>query len=151
MYKQKNLLKNKDKNLSFAISSCKQILITFRNQFPYCYIFKVNENFVILKFVIFDFKETSISFKNVEDSPMKVTLPEFVYEVSESLTSSDSKTDSSEKDMAIYNKSDRCVILYFKTEPQLPGTHIFKFKIVAEYVRLEPKTIEYIMEIKYKL
>lgn len=48
----------------------------FLNQFPYCYIFKIDpeQKVILLKFVIFDFKETKISFKEVDNSPFKVNI-----------------------------------------------------------------------------
>ena len=101
--------------------------------------------------------ETKISFQECPNSPVKVTLPSGVYEISESTKSSLDSDQSS--DEFIYNRSDRCIILNFKWEtPQYyldqsskSKTLIIRFKIKAAYVRLEPKNLEYISEIKFKI
>ncbi len=58
----------------------------FLNQFPYCYIFRVDPSSctILLKFVLFDFKETKISFEEYKDSPVEVVVPPGVFEIAES-------------------------------------------------------------------
>lgn len=124
----------------------------FLNQFPYCSIFKVDSsnNTIFLKFVIFDFKETKISFAECSKSGLDVKLPTGTYEISENYSSIENKSSNDE---FIFNKSDRCIILKFKLEENFvkKDNYILRFKIIAEYLRLENKTIEYISEIKFKI
>jgi hypothetical protein len=97
------------------------------------------------------------------DSPVKVILPVGEYEIS-----GGSESESNEY---IYSKSDRWIVLNFKWEELSGGlentntTAInssidrtdkikfikLRFRIKAEYVRLETKKMEYITEIKFKI
>lgn len=126
----------------------------FLNQFPYCYIFRVEpeNNTILLKFVIFDFKETIIAFEECIDSEVKVLLPTGVYEMSDNYNNPEKKLN---QDQFIFSKSDRCLILKFKFDESFKNLkkdfYILRFKVKAEYVRLEAKHIEYISEIKFKI
>lgn len=121
---------------------------------------------MLLKFVIFDFKETKISFEELADSPIKIVVPTGTYEISESLSSfSDTKCqEKTDTDPFIYSKSDRCVILNFKWENteeiqkliensnnENNVSMVIRFKIKADYYRLEQKSLCYNMEIKFKI
>jgi hypothetical protein len=123
----------------------------FLNQFPYCSIFKLDSsiNTIYLKFVIFDFKETKISFAQCSKSSIGVKLPTGTYEISENYSGVENKNSIDE---FVFNKSDRCIILKFKLEENYVKRdhYILRFKIIAEYLRLDNKTIEYISEIKFK-
>lgn len=127
----------------------------FLNQFPYCTIFKIDtvKNIILLKFLIYDFKDTKISFEECPDSPVKLVLPKGVFEISENFDYNDNINDLTNKEF-IFSKTDRCVILNFKYD--LEGNYdmtnlIMRFKIKAEYFRLEVKSLEYINQIKFKI
>jgi hypothetical protein len=127
----------------------------FLNQFPYSYIFKIDSstNSLLLKFVIFDFKETKIAFDESTDSEVKAVLPKGVYEISDSYSDSENKIAPDE---FVFSKTDRCLILNFKLDESFKNLrrrefYILRFKVKAEYVRLEPKNIEYISELKFKI
>jgi hypothetical protein len=126
----------------------------FLNQLPYCYIFRIDSSTctILLKFVIFEFKETKISFEECLDSPYKVNLPTGVYELSE-IMGNNLDVKSYQKEF-IFSKTDRCIILNFRWEnisDIFENTKKIRFKIKAEYIRLEAKNIEYLMEIKFKI
>lgn len=105
---------------------------------------------ILLKFMMFDFKESKISFEECQDSPIFVNIPKGVYEISDSSTG---LTDSDNE--YVHSRSDRCVIIRFfldsKTLLKQNTTYIMKFKLKAEYLRLEVKHLEYLMEIKFKI
>jgi hypothetical protein len=131
----------------------------FLNQFPYCYIFKTDPSTstILLKFAIFDFKETKISFKECQNSPCKVIFPTGVYDVSESFGSGEEENMSEEQKEFIYSKGDRSITLHFRWEIKegnqnvLSGenSRIMRFIVNAEYFRLEQKHLEYTQEIKF--
>ncbi len=120
----------------------------FINQLPFCYINKINpsEKNCHLKFIMFDFKEAKITFKQTD--PL-VILPSGIYDLSDK----ELTKDESDKDMI--SISERCVILKFGwidkqliTNDKNETNIIISFIVSAEYTRLETKTINYPVEIK---
>ena len=123
----------------------------FINQLPYCYINKINqiEKNCYLKFIMFDFKEAKISFKETDP---QVILPKGIYDLS------DKELTKDESDNDMISISERSVILKFgwvdkeiiKTNEKNENENsiMISFIVSAEYTRLETKTIDYPVEIK---
>jgi hypothetical protein len=115
----------------------------FLNQFPYCYISKIEQNCLLLKFCVFDFKDSRISFSKDETSPTDVIIPTGTYELSEN-------TKDIPNDDFLISKSDRSVILKFGWN-EIGATNMLKFIVKAEYTRLDiTKTIQYALDVKFK-
>lgn len=116
-----------------------------------------------------DFKEIKVSFKESNDSPLIIDLPNGKYEITDSF----SNTNNQISDNFILNQGDRFTIFKFcwkekeeesfisvdiddeKTNEILKKEQIksyfFRFYLVAEYTRTETMQIEYKMEIKFRL
>lgn len=65
-------------------------------------------------------------------------------------------TEKEEPNEYIHSKSDRSIILNFKWEDNTVFFEenkyiLLRFQINAEYVRLDTKNLDYLMEIKFKI
>lgn len=99
---------------------------------------------------MFDFKESKISFEACADSPLGIEIPKGVFEISDS-SGGLKETDNE----FVVSRSDRCVILKCLFDPKETITsnnfYIMRIKVKAEYLRLENKQLDYVLEIKFKI
>jgi len=124
----------------------------FINQLPYCYInkYSLEDKYCLLKFVMFDFKEAKIKFKetsNKDNSLIKLYLPSGTYELSEN------ETNDYSNDTALVSINERFAILKFTWEGETLFVNgkeevIFEFIVEAEYSRITTQILSYTMKIK---
>jgi hypothetical protein len=120
------------------------------NQFPHFSISKIDSttSTILIKFVVFDMmKEIKITFEEINDSPLPVTLPQGEFYLPP-------ESNKSETNEYIYSKTFNSLILVFKysADPSQTKNLILRFKLKTEFVRCETnKKIEYISEIKFKI
>jgi hypothetical protein len=105
---------------------------------------------ILLKFMMFDFKESKIFFEECQDSPIFVNIPKGVFEISDS--SAGLKDSDNEY---VHSRSDRCIVIRFFVDSKLVlkanNSYSIKFRLKAEYLRLEIKQLDYIVEVKFKI
>lgn len=88
----------------------------FINQLPYCSINKIDfeSKTVFLKFSMFEYKESKISFSESTDCKWYMILPDKKYEISDVTLDSGDFQISSFGDPFVASKTDRCITLKFK-------------------------------------
>jgi len=100
--------------------------------------------------MMFDFKESKISFEECSDSPVAVNIPKGVFELADS--SAGLKESDNEY---VHSRSDRCLLIRFFLDKNLilkqNTSYIIKIKVIAEYLRLDVKQLEYLMELKFEI
>jgi hypothetical protein len=99
---------------------------------------------------MFDFKESKISFETCPDSPVLLNIPKGMFEINDSSTGL-KDTDNE----YVYSRSDRCIVIRFFLDSKVVlkpnNTYLMRIKIKAEYLRLENKQLDYVLEIKFKI
>lgn len=130
------------------------ILNSFINQFPTVSIYKIDLsiNVIVLKFTMIpgcSNKEIKISFKEVDDSNVKVDTPKGTYSFTE---------EGGKDDDGVCGRKENSILFNFKIKQEsqgimnIPSSYWFKFIVVADYTKDDASsiTIEYQNEIKFQ-